>query len=100
MYIVMEASAKMPSSVRCPYKRIAVIEIEDTVYPKMISPRAKGVRRIVRTWERLNVGRNVRSAYTVAKAEADELCDQLNKAEAAISAASARLSALLFYGTV
>jgi hypothetical protein len=85
MYIVMTAAAKMPSSVRSQYRRIAVVQLRSkaTPVPKMISTRARGVRRIVETWERLNVGKGVRSAYTKALAEAEALCAELNAEEVA-----------------
>lgn len=77
-YIVMSASAKMPNSVKSPYRRVAVVEVEPGARPKMISERAIGVIRIVRTWERLYVGRSEKCAYERALAEAGELCDRLN----------------------
>ena len=83
MFIVMTAAAHMPNSVKARYRRVAVVETDGTAYPKMISERAKGVKRIVETWERCNVGRNKRSAYARALAEASELCDRLNAAEQA-----------------
>ena len=78
-YIVMTAAAQMPSSVSHPYRRVAVVEIDDSgVAPLFIGERARHLVRIVETWERCNVGRNIRSAYTRALAEANALCDRLN----------------------
>lgn len=78
-YIVMTASAQMPSSVRSAYRRVAVVEtnLPEGEEPKMISTHARGVVRIVETWERCNVGRNVRSAYARAYAEAEALVEKL-----------------------
>lgn len=81
-HIILTASAKMPRNCWGIYRRVAVLELEPgfTGTPKMISERAKGVRSIVRSWERLNVGRTERCAYEVALAEAEELCQALNAA--------------------
>lgn len=82
------------------YRRIAVCEINDTYFavqrmkaalingvrgptqPANISPRAKGMVRIVRTWEHLNKGLTARSAYYKAMREARALCMALNAEEA------------------
>lgn len=78
-YIVLTAAAKMPSSCWGRYRRIAVVELDGTgVKPAMISERARGVRRIVETWERLHVGKTDRSAYSSAFAEATAKAAALN----------------------
>ncbi len=79
-YIVMTASAKMPSSCKGHYRRVGVVELAPgtTEYPKMMIDRAKGIARIVETWERLNVGKTERSAYAVACREAEALAARLN----------------------
>ncbi len=70
-YIIRVSSAHMPSKVKAPYKRIALIEVEPGVTSvSQISERAKGVVRIVRTWERLHA-RGTDTAYTRAMAEAE-----------------------------
>lgn len=81
-YIVMTASAKMPASVRGRYARVAVVELDPDHegMPAMISERARGVRRIVETWERCHVGRTARCAYQRALAEAETLAAELNTA--------------------
>jgi hypothetical protein len=59
-YIIQTAKACMPSSCwgSNHYRRVAVLEVEDGVMQvKMISSRARGVRRVVRTWERLFDGK-------------------------------------------
>ena len=92
MFIVMTAAARMPGGVRAPYRRVAVVETDGTM-PKMISDRAKGVIRIVETWERLNVGRGVRSAYVQALTEAEALCKRLNASERRKARRAARRAA-------
>ena len=77
-YIVMTASAKMPSSCKGQYRRVAVVEAEPGVVPAMISERAKGLVRIVQTWEACSVGKTERSAFARAKAEADAMAARLN----------------------
>ncbi len=79
-HIVMTASAHMPSSCKGTYRRVAVVEVADPANPpKMISERAKGVVKIVRIWERLNVGKTTKCAYAVAFAEANALAAELNR---------------------
>lgn len=82
-YIVMTACAKMPSSCKGTYRRVAVVETDlpgDEI-PKMISDRARGVVRIVETWEARNVGKTRRGAYQKALAAAYGLAVSLeNKA--------------------
>lgn len=78
-YIVKTASVSMPAKVRSPYRRVAVLEVEDGVASvSMISSRARGVVRVVHTWERLNVGRNVRSAFAVALRHARNMAEDMN----------------------
>ena len=80
-YIVRHACAKMPSSCRGTYRRVAVLEVEDDCddsKPLMISARARGVVRVVETWEGLNVGKTHRCAFSRALAEANELARRLN----------------------
>lgn len=77
-YIVQTASAKMPASCWGKYRHVAVMEVESDTVPAMISTRARGVRRIVQTWERRNVGTTDRCAFKRALAEASRLAAQLN----------------------
>jgi hypothetical protein len=80
-YIVQSSAAKMPSKCWGSYRRVAVIEVEAGVTGvAMISERARGVRRIVETWEKLNVGTTSRCAYQRALDEARALAAQLNAA--------------------
>jgi hypothetical protein len=70
-YIIQSAAAKMPSSCWGHYRRVAVLEVDDGVERvSMISARAKGVRRVVTTWEKLNVGLTEKCAYERALAKA------------------------------
>lgn len=83
-YVVMSSSANMPNSCWGVYRRVAVVEIDPEALPAgretpyAISPHYRGVVRIVRTWERLNVGRTDACAYRVAFAEAESLAASLN----------------------
>ncbi len=74
-YIIMTASAKMPMSCWGRYARVAVVETDlpEGQSPKMISKRARGLIRIVETWERLNVGTTEKCAFQRARTEAQEL---------------------------
>lgn len=78
-FIIMTAAACMPGTCWGEYGRIAVVELEPgtTEAPKMISTRARGVRRIVSLEDRLHVGGRY-SAFGLAKARAIDLCDDLN----------------------
>ena len=79
-FIVMTAAAQMPSSCWGRYRRVAVLEttLPQGASPKMISDRAKGVKRIVATWEKCNVGTTRHCAYRQALAEAESMADRLN----------------------
>lgn len=88
-YIVMHASAKMPSSCWGTYRRVAVVELTDEYategkLPTMISARAIGVERLVETWEKRHVGKTERCAFRVALREAEEMADELNAATAGV----------------
>ena len=80
-YIVMTSAAPMPRSCWGKYRRVALVELEPGFEgtPRMISPRARGVARIVHTWERLHAGGGERTAYAramrAATAWAEELAD-------------------------
>jgi hypothetical protein len=78
-YIVQTAAAPMPSSCWGVYRRVAVLEVEAGVTrASMISTHARGVRRVVQTWERLNVGHTARCAYARALAAAERLAAEYN----------------------
>jgi len=80
-YIVQHSSAKMPSSCKGQYRRVAILEVEEGVaQAPMISERAKGVVRVVQTWENLSA-KGTNTAFTRALAEATAKCEQLNSTE-------------------
>jgi hypothetical protein len=81
-FVVMTGSAQMPSSCWGHYKRVAVVETDLAEgQPRFIGERAKGLVRIVETWERRNVGKTKRCAYRKALLEAQTLADKLNQKE-------------------
>lgn len=82
-FIVMTAAAKMPNSCWGVYKRVAIVETDGVNMPKQINPKHNAVKRIVRLWDRLNVGRTSRCAFSRALSEARQLCEQLNAQVAA-----------------
>ncbi len=78
-FIVMTAAAKMPLSVHARYMKVAVCEVEVGIRPKMISERARGMVRIVSLQDKLHAGQGgPRTAYALAKADAERLCRGLN----------------------
>ena len=79
-FIVRCSAAKMPSSCWGKYRRVAVLEVEPGVERvSMISTRARGVVRVVATWEDLNVGTTERCAYAKAMRAAQSMADELNQ---------------------
>ena len=81
-FIVMHATAKMPGNCWGTYRRIAIVEIvPGAPMPRMISARARGVIRVVQTWERLHTGIHAPTgacAFSQAWKEATQLCDKMN----------------------
>lgn len=81
MFIVKTASAHMPASCKGNYRRVAVIELEPGFADcSRIDSRDKAVKKIVSTWEGLNVGKTERSAYSKGLAEAKQMAAELNAA--------------------
>ncbi len=83
MFIVMTACEKMPSGCWGRYKRVAVVEVEEGYddynnRPKMISERARGVKRIVCQWRKQNVGFTEKCAFMRAYQEAYNMVNELN----------------------
>ncbi len=82
-FIVMTAAACMPAKCWGTYRRVAVVELDSSLpdgeRPRMISARARGVARVVETWERRNVGTTDRCAYARALAEAEALAAELER---------------------
>lgn len=81
-FVVATSQAKMPVKCWGRYRRVAVLEIVKGSAPKMISARARGVVRVVATWEKCNVGQTDRCAYGRALSEARALAEQLNSGAA------------------
>ena len=80
-YILLDKAASMPQSCKGQYRRIAIVELDDSgVVPQMISERARGCKRIVSLWDKLSVGKTDRCAYKVALAEAQAELATLNAA--------------------
>jgi hypothetical protein len=80
-FIVMHRSAHMPSSCRGQYRRVGVVETDLPIgqEPKMLSTHARGVVKIVKTWERLNhTTGGPRTAFSRALTEALEMASKLN----------------------
>jgi hypothetical protein len=92
-FVVITAAACMPNSCWGTYRRVAVLEVVRGVTPKMISARARGVVRVICTWERRNVGKTDRCAYSRAVAEAVEMVDELNERTGARGWTGAALAA-------
>ena len=73
-FIVMERTASMPRSCWGTYRRIVVVEVLQGNVPKMISPRARGMVRIIRTWDRCSLTRRRGYATAEAAAKAGSQC--------------------------
>lgn len=95
-FIVMVSAASMPTTCWGVYKRVAVVEVDDVnKMPAMISERARGLRRIVQTWERVSWrGGTPRSVSYKTLVEAYKLADELN-AERGVPAQYSNAIALL-----
>lgn len=78
-YIIKVSCAKMPSCVKAPYEKIAVLEVDPGINSvSMISTHARGVKRVVKVWDKRFAGKTSKCAARIARAEAQELCDSLN----------------------
>jgi len=76
----MTTKAQMPGSVKSPYGKVAVVELDGSgIEPKMISERARGIKRIVQVWDRQFMGKTDKCAYAIAFKEAQELAEKLNE---------------------
>lgn len=84
VFLVRVSAACMPGSCWGTYKRVAVLECDpgvDTDNPPRIDVRAKGVRRIVRVWERVSWrGERLSSVSHRTLADARALAAALNGA--------------------
>lgn len=85
-FIVLDKAAFMPASCWGRYRKVAVVELTDSaagegLVPAMISERARGVRRVVRVWDKLHKGKTDRCAYRRGLVEAVALAALLNAQE-------------------
>ena len=89
-YMILIRSAKMPSSCWGKYGKVAVVEIEEGFdkEPKMISERARGVKRIVELWDRVHIGKGVRDEMSQVLKEAKELKGELESSNESMRDAS------------
>lgn len=78
-YYIKVSSARMPSNCWGRYQHIALMEVEKGTIPKMISPNAKGVVKVVRVWRNRFVGTTDRCAASRAKQEAIKLMEKLKE---------------------
>jgi hypothetical protein len=82
-YVVKVSCAKTPSSWKWKHRRthVAVMHVDSTVdYPRMISERARGVRRIVEFWGAQYDGPSVRCQAYLARTKAEDMAEELNEA--------------------
>jgi hypothetical protein len=81
-FIVMTAAACMPASCWGRYGKVAVVERSGDLTPTAIDARHKSVARVVAVWDRCNIGKTDRCAFSQARAAAAELAADLNKVSA------------------
>jgi hypothetical protein len=86
MHIVMTSSAKMPNSVKAPYRNVAVVKLNQHytahgLRPKMISERAVGVLAVRHLGRFPANGKTLRSGYQVALARAEQIAFEANNAK-------------------
>jgi len=85
MHIVMDACAPSRGKWQHPRRKVAVVQLTQEYTaknwrPKMISDRARGVLRIIATWNNLYVGKTDKCEYAVRLKAAEELAARLNAA--------------------
>ncbi len=83
-FVILSSAAKMPAGCWGEYRRVGLLEVRKGFKPKQISQHPKGVIRIIKTWEKLNVGKTNRCAFQKALEEAESLCakmEHLNSSE-------------------
>lgn len=80
-FIVLNKSAAMPSTCWGRYRRVGVVELRPDAVgePTMLSSRSRQIKRVVKTWEKLNVGSTERCAYRKALFAANQLAAKLNE---------------------
>lgn len=106
-FIVMEAASATPASWKWSggprgYRRIALVEVDPKMVgrPKMISPRAKGVVRILEIWDRLYEGKTEKCEYRQTLSYARRLAAILNGDLVANADEAADLDRYLIRGEV
>jgi hypothetical protein len=89
-FVVMTSSAQVRGKARQygRYSNVAVIETDGETMPKMISERAKGLRRIARHFGACSVGSTSRCQYQVALGQATSLAAHLNRLHEAANGGS------------
>ena len=85
-YFLITSGAKMPSNCMGSYARVGILEMDlehwdGITVPTRITDQPKAVKRIIRTWEDLNVGKTGRCAYGRAKIEAEAVLAELQEVE-------------------
>ena len=77
-YYVIVSSAKMPASVKAPYRRIAVIKGEDGRQPMRIENTSK--QKIIEKWDACHLGYRPKGNTAAQRAErdADAMARELN----------------------
>jgi hypothetical protein len=92
-FMVLTASEKLGGRKFGRYGRVALVEAEAGITPKMISARARGLVRIIFVRDSLNIGLSPRCAFAVARAEAEEMARSLTMQRASAAAAAAAAAA-------
>ena len=79
-FVVKSSTARQPSSRKWkhPRSRVAIMEVVPGTMPKMISPRAVGVIRVIRVWEDLYTGQSDHCQYARAMREARLMAEHLS----------------------
>jgi hypothetical protein len=77
---IVQAAAKMPGKCKGRYRRIGLLEVFDGLsHVSMISKHARGVIRVVQTWEKLHAGNTKKCAFERALATANRMAEELNR---------------------
>jgi len=84
-FIVMDSAYPNKSSWKWqhPRRRVAVVERNGDMMPTQINPKHKAIKRIVKVWEGLYVGKTYKCQYQKALREAMSLAKSLNVNEKA-----------------
>ncbi len=78
-FIVMDSSAKMPSSCWGRYRRVALVEVIKGQRPARLGSSNKSIVKIHELWDKLHEGKTEACAYNKALREAREMCAAENK---------------------